>query len=85
MIESELCRQCWRPYASLKVPYCDSCIKDGKGYDVESRYYWICTCGHYEEGGCHCSGCGGEAPWGCDCGLQEDLHGPDDPYNDFYF
>lgn len=34
---------------------------------------WLCSCGAYIEGKCHCSHCGAQAPWGCDCGLWDDI------------
>lgn len=34
---------------------------------------WICVCGHYEETPYHCSYCGAEPPWGCDCSQCQDL------------
>lgn len=33
---------------------------------------WLCQCGHWEESGFHCSNCGAEPPWGCDCGAHGD-------------
>jgi hypothetical protein len=39
------------------------------GYDPEDdpATDWFCHCGHYETGGFHCTECGGQPPWGCDC------------------
>lgn len=28
---------------------------------------WLCPCGHWEDSDFHCSHCGREPPWGCDC------------------
>lgn len=33
---------------------------------------WLCPCGHYQEDGNHCSECGLEPPWGCDCGEHDE-------------
>lgn len=46
------------------------------GYDPENDpdTDWLCGCGHYETGGFHCTHCGAEPPWGCDCGE----HGEDE-------
>lgn len=33
---------------------------------------WLCVCGNYETGGCHCGYCGCEPPWGCDCGEHDE-------------
>ena len=33
------------------------------------NYAWLCWCGHYQEDGLHCEYCGGDPPWGCDCGF----------------
>lgn len=51
------------------------------GYDPEQdpTTDWLCHCGHYETGGFHCSNCGAEPPWGCDCGE----HGEYDDDLDF--
>lgn len=54
------------------------------GYDPEddTSAHWLCWCGNFiTDGCCHCS-CGGEAPWGCDCGAQDDY---DDENMDFGF
>jgi hypothetical protein len=33
---------------------------------------WLCACGHYEDGGCCCTHCDGEPPWGCvGCAIGE--------------
>lgn len=32
---------------------------------------WLCVCGHYEETDFHCSSCGHEPPWGCNCPFCE--------------
>lgn len=40
---------------------------------------WLCACGHYEESGSHCSHCGAQPPWGCDCSQCQDAEiDPDD-------
>ena len=41
---------------------------------------WLCACGHYEESPFHCSHCGAEPPWGCDC----DEHDEDDDWEFAY-
>lgn len=28
---------------------------------------WICDCGHWQDNDMHCSVCGAQPPWGCDC------------------
>lgn len=42
------------------------------GYNPENDpdVHWMCHCGHYETGGGHCTNCGNDAPWGCDCGMH---------------
>jgi hypothetical protein len=35
---------------------------------------WVCSCGHYQEDNFHCSKCGNEPPWGCDCCYCEDRY-----------
>lgn len=45
------------------------------GYDPEDDpgAHWLCDCGNFiTDGCCHCTNCGAEAPWGCDCGLQDE-------------
>lgn len=37
---------------------------------------WLCICGDFTES-CHCPSCYREAPWGCDCGAQDE-HAADD-------
>ena len=43
------------------------------GYDPENDLStdWLCDCGHYETSGFHCSQCGAEPLWGCDCGEHD--------------
>ena len=45
----------------------DNCLDD---WDPDMA--WLCDCGHYQEDGWHCSNCGAEPPWGCDCSDCED-------------
>ena len=50
---------------------------------------WLCTCGHWEDSFFHCTHCGRQPPWGCDCSQCDepdyededdfDTYGPD-PY-----
>ncbi len=42
----------------------------------EFKYHWMCRCGQYIESEFHCSFCGNEPPWGCDCSFCND------PYED---
>jgi hypothetical protein len=35
--------------------------------DDYDDHAWMCHCGHFEESSLHCSRCGNEPPWGCDC------------------
>jgi hypothetical protein len=45
------------------------------GYDPEEdeSNHWLCHCGHFITNGCcHCFYCGGESPWGCDCGARDE-------------
>lgn len=44
------------------------------GYDPEDDLAtdWLCVCGHFETAGGHCSHCGAEPPWGCDCGMHDE-------------
>lgn len=51
----------WRYQRFLFDKQCD---------DVDN--HWMCGCGHYEESGWHCSVCGAEPPWGCDCSFCND-------------
>lgn len=38
--------------------------------DAEMEFEgWLCVCGHFEESDLHCSCCGAEPPWRCDCDL----------------
>lgn len=46
--------------------------------DQDEFYGWMCVCGNWEETDMHCSHCGAEPPWGCDCGE----HDEDDDWND---
>jgi hypothetical protein len=50
------------------------------GYDPEmdEDTDWLCVCGHYETGGFHCTNCGRQPPWGCDCSFCQD----DDRYDE---
>lgn len=42
---------------------------------------WLCNCGHWEDEPLHCSCCGAEPPWGCDCSFcDEARHAGDDEY-----
>lgn len=46
---------------------------------------WLCWCGNYEESGLHCSCCGNQPPWGCDCALCDDERYSDvDDGDDYY-
>ena len=58
-----------------------------------SNNSWICPCGHYEESDFHCSVCGNQPPWGCDCSTCHDraleneepeYDGWEDPIDQFY-
>lgn len=40
---------------------------------------WLCSCGHYEESGLHCTQCGAQPPWGCGCSDCQDQDVSDDP------
>lgn len=53
--------------------------KKGKKQFAETSMHWLCGCGHYEESGLHCSHCGAQPPWGCDCSFCNDY---DDDYDD---
>jgi len=51
------------------------------------QYGWLCTCGHYEESRYHCSICGTEPPWGCECPqctdrALDEWYGMNDPDTD---
>jgi len=51
---------------------CDEDETRGQGdeiLDITVDDAWLCICGHYEETPMHCSACGREPPWGCDCSL----------------
>lgn len=55
---------------------CGALNKDDESLCKECGYApdaWLCSCGTYIEKACHCSNCGGQAPWGCDCGLRDDI------------
>lgn len=41
------------------------------------EFGWLCSCGHFEESDFHCSVCGAEPPWGCDCIICQCLSGED--------
>lgn len=49
----------------------------------EKANTWLCHCGEFVTG-CHCTRCYSEAPWGCDCGLQEELREENDPDQWYY-
>lgn len=51
----------------IDVAYED--FDDDYGKDIEEG--WLCPCGHYELSPFHCTHCGSEPPWGCDCGACE--------------
>lgn len=56
------------------------------GYDPEQdpTTDWLCHCGHYETGGCCCTNCGNEPPWGCvGCGMHNDDYNEDMDFGDF--
>ena len=44
---------------------------------------WLCRCGHWQDDGLHCSCCGNEPPWGCDCGFCNE-RGHEDDEEDYY-
>jgi hypothetical protein len=46
--------------------------------DQDEFYGWLCVCGHFEESEFHCSNCGAEPPWGCDCGEHVEYEDEDD-------
>lgn len=60
-----------------------------RGFDIleylqfiyELHNSWLCHCGEFVVG-CHCPRCYTEAPWGCDCGLQEELREEEEDYYD---
>lgn len=43
---------------------------------------WMCVCGNWQDSDRHCSMCGCEPPWGCDCGMHEeyDAWNDEDPF-----
>lgn len=46
--------------------------------DAEMEFEgWLCVCGHYEESDLHCSLCGTEPPWGCDCDFCHERRLPE--------
>lgn len=62
--------EAWRCYE------CGALNKDDESLCKECGYApnaWLCSCGAYIEEACHCSNCGQQAPWGCDCGLRDDI------------
>ena len=40
--------------------------------EYEESRAWLCVCGHYQEDDLHCSYCGAEPPWGCDCSFCDE-------------
>lgn len=74
------------PYYLPENQHCFTWYRDERGVAIVSGYDpnedittdWLCVCGHYEAGGGHCTNCGNDAPWGCDCGEHdEDEYDPD--------
>jgi len=43
-------------------------------------YGWLCLCGNWQEDEFHCSVCGSEPPWGCDCSDHDDDYIDSDDY-----
>lgn len=46
---------------------------------------WLCVCGKFEESEFHCSECGAEPPWGCDCGACVEDEWLDDWEDDYIY
>jgi hypothetical protein len=47
--------------------------------DAEAAFEgWLCVCGHFEESDLHCSCCGAEPPWGCDCDFCANRKQPEE-------
>lgn len=42
--------------------------------EYEPSLEWLCHCGHFEDSGLHCSRCGEEPPWGCDCSFCDERY-----------
>lgn len=38
---------------------------------------WLCDCGNFQEDGWHCTNCGAQPPWGCDCSQCDQGEGED--------
>lgn len=58
-------------------------IVSGYEPDEDERNWWLCECGNFETSGFHCSDCGAEPPWGCDCGMHDDYYEPEDDWDFF--
>jgi len=53
------------------------------GPDMAGDMDWVCRCGDFHQGNCHCSRCGQEAPWGCDCGFADDRYDTRHPEEEY--
>lgn len=53
-------------HITISRPYCDD---HDEFEDPES---WFCSCGSFNDHYWHCSSCGAEPPWGCDCGNHDE-------------
>lgn len=72
----ENCSECGCHPSTCECPDCEpiGCDDEPEVLWEGELSAWLCpSCGVYTEGECHCSNCGGQAPWGCDCGLRDDI------------
>lgn len=74
-----ICASCANEYVCAKEGCADADATCEK-CEADDAQKWICVCGHYEESGLHCSNCGHQPPWGCDC---SDHDAPDE--SELYF
>jgi hypothetical protein len=62
----------------------DSCELAGcEGANGAGDMDWVCVCGDFHNGDCHCPRCGQEAPWGCDCGFADELYDTRHPEEEY--
>jgi hypothetical protein len=59
--------------AFQQAVHCYPSLSEEQAADMEETAAWLCNCGHYQEDGLHCSNCGAEPPWGCDCSFCDDV------------
>lgn len=94
VVEKKLSKPLIEIYGANKIPFkkgmCEICEEDENlmKYPIESienkehtdNSGWLCQCGNWQETDFHCSLCGSEPPWGCDCSTCLDKAIDDSEY-----